>query len=288
MELAAIAAGHRGTGAGARARRRVRGLGRACRRQPATTPVRVHRWVEAATVVPREPVGADARRVGRSHARRAARARPAADGSGPVRRARRSHHRRRLARSRRAIARGGRRPGPSELGPPSPSRGAPPRCSSTTAAPMVMVHGDLDQKNLLVGADGPVLIDWDVVLPRVPAHDLAHAAVTMGSWRDAEAASAVVRGYRDAGGAATAAGAERSGAGARLAAGLDPLHGRPCAGRAGHGTGRGPRRSPASPTCSPTSGVGSPSPRPGRTSSTTPERCRPSTRGAASPTPGAV
>ena len=33
------------------------------------------------------------------------------------------------------------------------------------AGDAVLVHGDVDQKNLLLGADGPLLIDWDVVLP---------------------------------------------------------------------------------------------------------------------------
>ena len=68
-------------------------------------------------------------------------------------------------------------------------------------AATVLAHGDVDQKNLLVGAHGPLLIDWDVVLPAVPAHDLAHAAVTMGAWREPEAAAEVVRGYAEASGA---------------------------------------------------------------------------------------
>jgi Ser/Thr protein kinase RdoA (MazF antagonist) len=65
----------------------------------------------------------------------------------------------------------------------------------------VLVHGDVDQKNLLLGPDGPLLIDWDVVLPAVPSHDLAHAALTMAGWSEPAVAAAVVRGYRDAGGA---------------------------------------------------------------------------------------
>jgi aminoglycoside phosphotransferase (APT) family kinase protein len=67
-------------------------------------------------------------------------------------------------------------------------------------AAAVLVHGDVDQKNLLVATDGPLLLDWDVVLPVVPAHDLAHAAVTMAGWREPAVAAAVVHGYRDAGG----------------------------------------------------------------------------------------
>jgi aminoglycoside phosphotransferase (APT) family kinase protein len=62
----------------------------------------------------------------------------------------------------------------------------------------VLVHGDVDQKNLLVGPDGPLLIDWDVVLPAVPAHDLAHAAATMAAWQDARVAAAVLSAYAEA------------------------------------------------------------------------------------------
>jgi aminoglycoside phosphotransferase (APT) family kinase protein len=68
--------------------------------------------------------------------------------------------------------------------------------------PQVLVHGDVDQKNLLVGPAGPLLLDWDVVLPAVPAPDLAHAAVTMAAWRDARVAGAVVSAYAAASGTA--------------------------------------------------------------------------------------
>ncbi len=68
----------------------------------------------------------------------------------------------------------------------------------------VLTHGDVDQKNLLLGAHGPLLCDWDVVLPAVPSHDLAHAALTMAGWAEPGIAAAVVRGYRGAGGAAAA------------------------------------------------------------------------------------
>lgn len=72
------------------------------------------------------------------------------------------------------------------------------------AAPTVLVHGDVDQKNLLVAEDGPLLIDWDVVLPVAPAHDLAHAAATMAGWREPAVAAEVVRGYAEASGATSA------------------------------------------------------------------------------------
>jgi len=67
----------------------------------------------------------------------------------------------------------------------------------------VLVHGDLDQKNLLRTADGPLLLDWDVVVPAVPSHDLARAALTLASWRDPSVAQAVLYGYAGASGAPT-------------------------------------------------------------------------------------
>ena len=65
----------------------------------------------------------------------------------------------------------------------------------------VLCHGDVDQRNLLRGRGGPLLCDWDVVLPRLPAHDLAEAALSMASWREPDVACVVVEGYREAGGA---------------------------------------------------------------------------------------
>jgi Ser/Thr protein kinase RdoA (MazF antagonist) len=64
----------------------------------------------------------------------------------------------------------------------------------------VLCHGDVDQKNLLLGPEGPLLCDWDVVLPRLPCHDLAEAALSLASWRAPDVAAAVIGGYRDAGG----------------------------------------------------------------------------------------
>jgi aminoglycoside phosphotransferase (APT) family kinase protein len=65
----------------------------------------------------------------------------------------------------------------------------------------VLSHGDVDQRNLLLAADGLHLIDWDVVLPVVASHDLAHAAVTMATWRDPAVARAVIDGYAAVSGA---------------------------------------------------------------------------------------
>jgi hypothetical protein len=62
-------------------------------------------------------------------------------------------------------------------------------------ADAVLVHGDLDQRNLLLAARGPVLLDWDVVLPTAPSHDLARAAVTLAAWRDPGIARAVLDGH---------------------------------------------------------------------------------------------
>ena len=64
----------------------------------------------------------------------------------------------------------------------------------------VLVHGDLDQRNLLLAGSGPVLLDWDVVVPAVPSHDLARAALTLASWRDPHVARAVVDGHADVAG----------------------------------------------------------------------------------------
>ena len=69
------------------------------------------------------------------------------------------------------------------------------------ASATVLSHGDIDQTNLLATHAGLHLIDWDVVLPVVPAHDLARAALTMASWRAPDVARAVVDGYRRATGA---------------------------------------------------------------------------------------
>jgi Ser/Thr protein kinase RdoA (MazF antagonist) len=60
----------------------------------------------------------------------------------------------------------------------------------------ILCHGDVDRKNVLAATDGPQLCDWDVVLPRLPTHDLAEAAMSMASWRSAETAVAVLEAYR--------------------------------------------------------------------------------------------
>jgi aminoglycoside phosphotransferase (APT) family kinase protein len=68
----------------------------------------------------------------------------------------------------------------------------------------VMSHGDLDQKNILTTRQGPVLCDWDVAYPVVPSRELADVAMSMGCWRDMDAAREVVKAYRAHGGDDTA------------------------------------------------------------------------------------
>lgn len=63
-----------------------------------------------------------------------------------------------------------------------------------------MGHRDIDQKNLLLTAAGPVLCDWDVAGPEEPRVELADVAVSMARWERPEVARAVLDGYRRAGG----------------------------------------------------------------------------------------
>ncbi len=157
--------------------------------------VRLHRWVDGARTVPREPVDLPlARWVGAALAGVHALAlRPLHPG---------------LYSGRTGLTR-------AVVWPDlvARSQGAPWHDALVDAEPLarragallvdddpgdaVLCHGDVDQKNLLVAADGPLLCDWDVVLPMPPAHDLAHAAVTMAGWREPEVARAVVDGYAD-------------------------------------------------------------------------------------------
>jgi Ser/Thr protein kinase RdoA (MazF antagonist) len=170
---------------------------------PGTAPVRVHRWVEAATV-PREPVDASlARWVGASlaaiHAMELQPLGPelyvgrtgltTADVWPDL-----------VARSRAAGAAWA-----DALEDAEPLARRASALLVETGERTVLAHGDIDQKNLLVGPAGPLLIDWDVVLPVVPGHDLAHAAVTMAAWREPTVAAEVVRGYVETSGATTPA-----------------------------------------------------------------------------------
>jgi aminoglycoside phosphotransferase (APT) family kinase protein len=85
----------------------------------------------------------------------------------------------------------------------------------------VMSHGDLDQKNVIIAAAGPVLCDWDVCAPHVPVRELADVAFSMADWTRLDIARAVVGSYRAAGG--TDAAIEPADLGPQLMAGLDWL-----------------------------------------------------------------
>jgi Ser/Thr protein kinase RdoA (MazF antagonist) len=163
-----------------------------------TAPVRVHRWIEAATV-PREPVdpvlaGWVGAALARLHALELAPRVPELY-SGRTGLTTVDVWPDLVARSRSAGA-----PWSEVLAGALPLARRASALLVDDARSAVLVHGDVDQKNLLVGPAGPLLIDWDVVLPAVPAHDLAHAAVTMAGWREPSVAAAVVEGYAGAGG----------------------------------------------------------------------------------------
>lgn len=64
----------------------------------------------------------------------------------------------------------------------------------------VMTHGDVDPKNVVVSATGPVLCDWDVAAPLVPRRELADVALSFAGWERLEIASQVIAAYRRAGG----------------------------------------------------------------------------------------
>jgi Ser/Thr protein kinase RdoA (MazF antagonist) len=159
-------------------------------------PVRVHRWVESATV-PREPVAVGlARWVGaalaRVHALALTPLRPDLY-AGRAGLTTAQVWPDLVERSARAGA-----PWFAELAAAEPfARRASALLHPRDDAGAVLVHADLDQKNLLVGPDGPLLIDWDVVVPLPPSHDLAHAALTMAGWSDPSVAREVLVGYAE-------------------------------------------------------------------------------------------
>lgn len=67
--------------------------------------------------------------------------------------------------------------------------------------PEVIGHADLRAKNILVAADGPVLVDWDVACARVPREELAGCALSLAGWNRPQGmveatARAVIDGYR--------------------------------------------------------------------------------------------
>jgi aminoglycoside phosphotransferase (APT) family kinase protein len=64
----------------------------------------------------------------------------------------------------------------------------------------VITHGDIDQKNLIATAQGPVLCDWDLATPLVPRRELADVALSLGWWENFAVSRQVLRSYRQAGG----------------------------------------------------------------------------------------
>lgn len=66
-----------------------------------------------------------------------------------------------------------------------------------------MSHGDIDQKNVLLGNAGPVLCDWDVASPWEPRAELVRTALSLACWQRPEVARWTVAAYQSAGGAAS-------------------------------------------------------------------------------------
>ncbi|GAB3495598.1 aminoglycoside phosphotransferase/kinase family protein [Flexivirga lutea] len=65
----------------------------------------------------------------------------------------------------------------------------------------VMSHGDVDPKNLLLLADGcPVLVDWDVAAPWLPAEEAMRTAMSLANWTDPAIARTFLSTYFRAGG----------------------------------------------------------------------------------------
>jgi aminoglycoside phosphotransferase (APT) family kinase protein len=83
----------------------------------------------------------------------------------------------------------------------------------------VMTHGDVDQKNIILGHFGPVLTDWDLVIPLVPRRELADAALSLGAWKRLDVAKEVVTAYCEARGEEVVIGPEDLGQ--RMMTGVD-------------------------------------------------------------------
>ncbi|MEU0029171.1 aminoglycoside phosphotransferase family protein [Streptomyces sp. NPDC006335] len=76
--------------------------------------------------------------------------------------------------------------------------------SPSSPGDVLTSHLDMRPQNVLVGPDGPVLLDWDNAGPVSAERELARAVYVWsgGNRFDAEAARRLVRAYRDAGGRA--------------------------------------------------------------------------------------
>ncbi|GAA2381894.1 aminoglycoside phosphotransferase family protein [Streptomyces coeruleofuscus] len=82
----------------------------------------------------------------------------------------------------------------------------------TPSAPdgLVTSHLDLQPQNVLIGADGPVLLDWDNAGPISAEREFARAVYVWSGRNEVDIASArrLARAYRDAGGRAVVTGPE--------------------------------------------------------------------------------
>jgi Ser/Thr protein kinase RdoA (MazF antagonist) len=63
-----------------------------------------------------------------------------------------------------------------------------------------MSHGDVDQKNVLLTSDRPVLCDWDVAAPWNRRAELARTAMSLACWERPEVARWTIAAYTGAGG----------------------------------------------------------------------------------------
>ncbi|HEY3559795.1 MAG TPA: aminoglycoside phosphotransferase family protein [Kribbella sp.] len=73
------------------------------------------------------------------------------------------------------------------------------RAAFTAAADPVLSHGDLEPYNVLVSADGPILIDWESVACESATLEIGRAAVSFGG-EDPARISRILQQYVDAGG----------------------------------------------------------------------------------------
>ena len=61
----------------------------------------------------------------------------------------------------------------------------------------ILCHGDVDQKNILVGPGGPVLCDWDYPTLWHPERELIDTAISLGAGQDFSVSRRVVASYEE-------------------------------------------------------------------------------------------
>ncbi|GAB3825100.1 phosphotransferase enzyme family protein [Kribbella italica] len=93
--------------------------------------------------------------------------------------------------------------------------------NSTSLGELVLCHRDLTPSNVLIGADGPYLVDWDNVGPLPPARELGFLLIN--HLTDEHAVRRLASAYRAAGGPGEITGPESFATG--LAIMLNYLHG---------------------------------------------------------------